>query len=118
MGYRSQVGLVIQVENFEEKLSKEPKETQDLVRILLSQADDVETDDGLLSNCHYMIYKWADIKWYDDYVGVQWIENYLKDSPETTSFIRLGEEPSDIEEDHCLTEDCPFHISWSREITW
>jgi len=118
MSGRSQVGLVFQVEDFEEKLSKESKETQDLVRILLSAADDVDTDDGLLSNCHYVIYKWVDVKWYDEHIAVQWIGKYRNMASETTSFIRLGEEPCDLEEEHCLTEDCPFHLSWSREITW
>jgi hypothetical protein len=118
MGYRSQVGLVVQVEDFEGKLLKEAQVVQDLVRILLSEADDIETDDGFLGSFHYALYRWNDIKWYDEYVAVEWIEKYRNVASETTSFIRLGEEVCDLEEEHCTTDDCPFHLGWSRKITW
>lgn len=118
MGYRSQVAIVFQVEDFEEKLGKEPKDVQDLVRDLISNADD---DEELLSNNgknHYRLLHWQDIKWYEEYVAVGWMDDYRVEAPETTSFIRLGEDAEDFVEETGDAEDCPFHLRWNRGINW
>lgn len=113
MGYRSQVGLVVKTEVFDARLAEEPQEVQDLVRDLLSHADDHETAEG------FELYAWYDIKWYSDsYSTVSWLENYWKATPETSSFIRLGEDAEDVEEELCETHECPFYLSWNRQIKW
>jgi hypothetical protein len=119
MGYRSQVGIVFQIEDFEEKLGKEPQDLQDRVRAAFKQASVDRELKGEGSDFHYRLLYWADVKWYDDaYAELVWLRNYRVTAPSTTTFVRLGDDVEDVVEEYNDADDCPFDLSWQREITW
>jgi hypothetical protein len=119
MGYRSQVGLVFQIEDFEEKLGQASKEIQDAVRDLLAYADSDEELRGQGSDEHYRLLYWTDIKWYEEeYVAIKWLRLYLSLTPSTSSFIRVGEEDDVEVQNRGDASDLPFHLRLSHRVTW
>jgi hypothetical protein len=119
MGYRSEVGLVFQIEDFEEKLGHASKEIHDAVRDLLDHADSDEELLGEGSDEHYRLLHWTDIKWYEaEYAAMKWLRLYLTLTPSTSSFIRVGEREDDVENHRGDAYDLPFHLRLSHSVTW
>ena len=56
----------------------------------------------------------SDVKWYDSYADVQWHQQLLKEvqlySCATFRYVRLGEDPSDIEIDEYGGKDCGAYV--------
>ena len=88
MGYRSQVGveLIEHATTVLGALCGLSEELKDLVQ---------EGVDGR----EYNSLRFDHIKWYDSYKEIQLLDTFLNNLPEDSyHFIRLGEEPEDIEE--------------------
>ena len=108
MGYRSNVALEL------------TKEKNDLFRALyavkfpedlafLYECVESENEDGTL-------YHWTDIKWYDSFQEVSFIESFLDTIHcEDYAFIRIGEETDDNE--HRGDSDI-FGLCINRSIGW
>jgi len=84
MGYRSIVGIAI----------KKDKTTPEFLKLL----DDA---DEKFEKGNILYFKYVCIKWYaDSYEEIANIEAFLKDLEESDyGFIRIGEDPEDIEEE-------------------
>ena len=90
MGYRSEVALELSKEKndlFQALYAaKFPEDTAFLYNSVES-----ENEDGIL-------YIWYDIKWYDSFPEVSFIENFIDNLDyEDFTFIRIGEETDDNE---------------------
>ena len=108
MGYRSDVALEL------------TKEKNDLFRALyavkfpediafLYDCVESENEDGTL-------YHWTDIKWYDSFAEVSFIETFINSLDyEDYAFIRLGEESDDNEYRGCGDL---FGLCINRSIGW
>ena len=108
MGYRSDVALEL------------TKEKNDLFRALYAVKfpEDIaflydyvesENEDGTL-------YHWSDLKWYDSYAEVSFIETFINSLDyEDYAFIRIGEESDD--NDHRGDSDI-FRLCINRSIGW
>ena len=108
MGYRSDVALEL------------TKEKNDLFRSLYAVKfpEDIaflydyvesENEDGTL-------YHWSDLKWYDSYAEVSFIETFINSLDyEDFGFIRIGEESDDNEHRGCGDI---FGLCINRSIGW
>ncbi len=97
MGYRSDV--VLSLSNHAYNLmncmiEEEPKETIEKIFDLLDCAEESDNDDEGVS------FRWNNIKWYDLYEEIDFIENakkVLNDRRIGHCFIRIGEDMADID---------------------
>ena len=73
----------------------------------LFQDDILWFDNGMVLTCE-------SVKWYDSYADVQWHQQLLKEvqlySCATFRYVRLGEDPSDIEIDEYGGKDCGAYV--------
>lgn len=106
MGYRSQVYLKTTTEGY----------------VMIKKADDEITTEAdkplawsevkVTSSGNYKI-TWDDIKWYDSYPNVQKMNelmNKMDDLDIPYSFIRIGEDSTDVEWKHNYPDDMPWEI--------
>ena len=122
MGYRSEVAYVI---NFEDK----QKLNEFIAKVMVLGGDvanalkecEIEVVEGAF-HCYRINFYQADVKWYDSYADVTFIEGMYKDFTKTLGdtpdynyeYIRIGEEILDIEE-RC-GQDGFNHICVARSI--
>ncbi|MCL2620281.1 MAG: hypothetical protein FWD97_05030 [Defluviitaleaceae bacterium] len=93
MGYRSDVSIIIRNEDFRGLLPTAKAQGEEVLRYaktLLSWAHSIRQSEDYTT----LYFEW--VKWYDHYPEVQFIRDYIMDIPH--SFIRIGENNSDIEE--------------------
>ncbi len=116
MGYRSDVGIVVNLEELSAALEPLHKEERKAVEELLAEAD--VTRIGPLG---MRLYVWQSIKWYSSYHTCQWVENFARSASENGAFTRIGEDLADIEEGGNLEigseKDC-FDLGVSRDLTY
>lgn len=95
MGYRSNVAITLYKKDFESLVKKAAGKTNYELDLIKS-ATLYEK-----SNEKYSIITmvWNYIKWYDDYEDVEFIMSFIRGNNTQYHFIRIGEEPGDIEEE-------------------
>ena len=124
MGYRSEVNYVVK---FSSKDEPEKAYAQFIKFYNWVKRHTVNTKQGsadysgqkVLTNAWHLYwnvdeqvlcFEASDVKWYDSYSDVQWHQQLLKEvqkySCATYRFVRLGEDPSDIEVDEYGGKDC------------
>ena len=99
MGYRSEVVLAVSPEampSFMSVIARCP-ETR---RMCLEHTDTTTKDyDG---DKNAMLFVWESIKWYDSYPEIQkitsWMDDMDDENDEGYKFVRIGEEPDDIDQ--------------------
>ena len=65
-----------------------------------------------------VLYYWRDVKWYEDFPEIQFIEDNLTDFDSNDyQFIRIGEEETDIERQGDYWDN-PFGLRVVRDIEW
>lgn len=91
MGYRSNVVIT---------LSKEKSDLLQAQYVTSFPEDTMWLFDGIQEDDEKnVLYYFCDVKWYDNYPDVSFIEEFLNElDQEEYRFIRTGEEPGDIEE--------------------
>nr|WP_297003784.1 hypothetical protein [uncultured Dialister sp.] len=108
MGYYSEVGIAMKKAGYEElkrKIAALPEEEIALkkyVKNLLSCAKQIDPYSDLKEYAgKYVVLHWDSIKWYmfDDMPEVDFLIDYIK-TLQDYSYMRIGEEAGDIEEDH------------------
>lgn len=117
MGYRSDVGIVVNMEELSAALDALPKNERKEIEELLAEAD--VTRIGPLG---MRLYVWESIKWYtSQHPCRHWVENFARNTSEDGVFTRIGEDIADIEEGGNLErgseKDC-FDLSVSRILTY
>ena len=129
MGYRSEVVLAVHKQVMG-KFLQLVGQHQDMKALCFSHADEVREDYNGEGN---FLFRWSSIKWYEDYAGInainefmEWChENDIKDEnfPEDRQptgdeffrFVRVGEDQDDIVQDgYC--EDFSVHPCTSIEV--
>jgi hypothetical protein len=110
MGYRSEVVLVVGKEVMPQFMVTMAKSSEARA-LCFDEAERMKDYDGEGN----MLFSWCDIKWYEDYEGIQAIVDFMDwcmnesvphpdekdtrvDGDECFRFIRIGEESNDIEE--------------------
>ncbi|MGN0992946.1 MAG: hypothetical protein ACI4PE_03405 [Bacilli bacterium] len=95
MGYRSEVAIAMKKSDYEELVERAKINNRQDVIDLIDYGEVRNPSDNVV------ILYWDWVKWYQDNEDVQYIENYLieiQENGKPYSFVRLGEELSDIEE--------------------
>ena len=90
MGYRSEVAITMRKDDYDALMWQ----ASDLVKELIKYGE--VKDKG-----NVVILYWDEVKWYEEYDDVAFIMDFLdnlRENDKPFSFIRLGEDPTDIEE--------------------
>lgn len=93
MGYRSDVYIAMTKTRYKDMIAEALCSDEDGLENLFVHADKIHYDD--YSNI--IAFEIYDIKWYEDYSEVSFIQNFLFDSEDGYSFVRIGEEFEDTE---------------------
>ena len=100
MGYRSDVAIAL------------PKEIFALSPDYIKEDEDAD----IVDRGEHVVILYNDVKWYDDYAEVSQIMGYLRSLPDDKyGFIRVGEEPGDIEEEGS-PDEFNMHTTTHTEI--
>ena len=129
MGYRSEVVLAVHKQVMG-KFLQLVGQHQDMKTLCFSHADEVREDYNGDGN---FLFRWSSIKWYEDYAGINAINEFMEWCHETDikdenfpedrqpsgdeffRFVRVGEESDDIVQDgYC--EDFEIHTCTSIEV--
>lgn len=109
MGYRSQVVIALNKDQYEQDL-------------LLHEAFPSLLREKPVYTCEdYVIWDWASLKWYEGYPDVKEVDAYfnhlceLETETPLHGFIRVGEDLDDVE---ILGDPFHFNIDIVREITY
>lgn len=98
MGYRSNVSIVLKMDDFEKLASLSAQSEFDYI----ASADTVET--FVRHNGQAWVHLgWVDVKWYSAFPEVQLILDFLADVPH--EFLRSGDELEDVEHSN-TTDEC------------
>lgn len=119
MGYRSDVAYTIRFKNKEHR-----------IRFMATAVlgSEIKLDEFGLIDDETIIYKYDDVKWYDEYDYVKAHQQLLKDAKVQGcgwEFCRVGEESGDIEQDGGEGEEdddgnnvaCPEELGISQSIS-
>lgn len=118
MGYRSDVKLVMTKKAYDGMVAMAENEfglnSYEYDFIANNEDKKIAKDNDIV------ILSWNDVKWYNDFAEVQFIQEYLNvmyDANESYNFIRLGEEIDDIEKEGCYGDgSCAGIIGVYRNI--
>lgn len=93
MGYRSDVAYTIRFKNKEHR-----------IRFMATAVlgSEIQLDEFALVNDETILFKYDDVKWYDEYAYVKAHKQLLEDAKEqgcAWEFCRVGEESGDVEQD-------------------
>ena len=98
MGYRSDVGIALYTKDFKTMVKRaKALKNQDPYK-LLNYANKYLADSGKVTILHFI-----DVKWYNEYKDVGWIENFI--DKVNAVLVRTGENMNDNEE-ICFNEGC------------
>jgi hypothetical protein len=116
MGYRSDVGLCLNAESktrLDASLNSMEESSMKNVTAFFGYAE--RKEDTASSAIAYL---WRDYKWYPDYPGVAFLENFLTGiDDDGYLFIRIGESDDDTETGGCFWEN-PFGMCLVRDIVF
>lgn len=120
MGYRSDVKLILTNKGMEMLRAKVPKPTGDEPYWTAEPIYDASK----ICDGKYWLIEWEDIKWYDDwddYIVPCAVKGLLKElfgMGEPFSFMRVGEEYTDVEVETCVDwDEITFpYLTLKREI--
>lgn len=115
MGYRSDVALAVKKQDFvklKEEIDKiRDAEERDYISTFLTK-DPLITERSI-DNKVYIILQWQNIKWYDDYPEIIFLNDFLKDKQ--YDLLIIGEAIGDIEV-HYGTDDYILSVDWKIVI--
>lgn len=93
MGYRSDVYIAITKTRYKDMIAEALCSDKDNLEDWFVHADEISYNDS----SNMIIFTIYSVKWYNEYPEVNFIQNFLFDSKDGYSFVRIGEELEDIE---------------------
>ena len=117
MGYRSEVGLLLNKDAVE-KLQDKLQETHDVIRQKVFALLGEYADEHYVYDNATELWIWTNIKWYNDFDDVGFIEKFLRTlHTDDYYFIRIGEALDDTETEGDYW-DGDIEMAVSRKITF
>ena len=93
MGYHSDVYIAMTKTRYKDMIAEALCSDENNLENLFVYPDEMCYD----GSSNMIVFKIYDIKWYEDYSGVSFIQNFLFNSEDGYNFIRIGEDFGDIE---------------------
>lgn len=98
MGYRSDVGIALYTKDFKTMVKRAKALKNKSIYELIDYANKYTANEGKVTILYF-----SDVKWYNEYKDVGWIENFI-DKVDAV-LVRTGEDMDDNEET-CFNEGC------------
>ena len=93
MGYRSNVYIAMTKTRYKDMIAEALCSKEDDLEKLFIYPDKIHYDD--YSNI--IAFEIYDVKWYNEYSEVNFVENFVFNSEDGYSFVRIGEEFEDVD---------------------